>query len=61
MQQDATDAKPRSSQRRALAWGATMIPVQSVLLVRMLRTGWAVGGLALLMAMLVEWGLISRN
>jgi len=43
------------------AGSGVMIPMRSQLLLRMLRSGWAVGALALVFATLLEWGLISRN
>jgi hypothetical protein len=37
-----------------------MIPVRSVLLARILRSTWAVSALALLIASLLEWGMIAE-
>lgn len=37
-----------------------MIPASSVLLVRILRSAWAVSALALVIASLLEWGMIAK-
>jgi hypothetical protein len=36
-----------------------MIPVRALLLNRLLRSSWALAGLALLFGCLLEWGLIG--
>jgi hypothetical protein len=36
-----------------------MIPVRALLLNRLLRSSWALAGLAVLLASLLEWGLIE--
>lgn len=38
-----------------------MIPATTVLLVRMLRSAWTVSALALLIATLLEWGMIVET
>lgn len=38
-----------------------MIPASAVLFVRMLRSAWTISALALLIASLLEWGLIAES
>lgn len=37
-----------------------MLTPRSVVLLRLLRSGWSMAALALLLATLLEWGLISE-
>ena len=38
-----------------------MIPVRALLLNRVMRSSWALAGLAVLLASLLEWGLIATH
>ncbi len=38
-----------------------MIPVRALFLHRILSSVWSVGGMALLMASLLEWGLVAEK
>jgi len=37
-----------------------MIPPRALLLMRLLRSGWSVAAISLLLATLLEWGLITE-
>lgn len=38
-----------------------MIPIRFLMLTRLLRSAWTVGGIAMVTALLLEWGLIISD